>query len=104
MKIDMTTRYADEEQQTVLTNLRSAPSALRPGAVLGMAVASVVGIVGLVQWDLQLMLIGLVAGVAIVVTNLIVIAVRHWHAGNTAPGATYVDAEDMVRLRSPKSR
>ena len=86
------------------SGLASVPGSLRPGAVLGLAVASVVGIVGLVQWDLQLMLIGLLAGAALVVINLVVVAVRHWHARNTAPGATYVAAEDVVRLRSPKSR
>lgn len=85
-----------------MAGVRSARVSLQSGAVLGIAVASIVGIAGLVQWDLRLMLIGLLAGLTIVVTSAIVVALRHWHARNTAPGATYLSAEDVVRLRSPR--
>ncbi len=100
----MTTQRAGTDRASTPTDPRHALGSLRSGAVLGLAVSSVVGLAGLVQWDLRLMLIGLFAGLAIVVTNATIVAIRHWHARNTEPGAAYLAAEEVVRLRSPKPR
>ena len=82
---------------------RSATNtSLRSGAILAFVVAVIVSVTGLLQWDLRLMTIGLVAGVGIVCTGGIVAVLRRWHLENTEPGANYLSAEDVVRLRSPK--
>lgn len=73
-------------------------TALRPGAMVGLVVAGVVAVVGLLQLDERLMLIGLLAGPIIVVLNAVIVAVRHWHSSNTRPGASYVHAEEMIKL------
>ena len=104
LHVDMTSQSAGTHDGQAPADPRNRLDSLRSGAVLALAVSSVVGIVGLVQWDLRLMLIGLIAGVAIIVTNAIIAAIRHWHARNTEPGAAYLPAEEVVRLRSPKSR
>ena len=77
---------------------------MRPGVILGVAVAGVVGLVGIVQWNQRLMLLGVIAAIVIIALNLVVVAVRYWHLRNTDPGATYLGAEDVVRLRGPKAR
>ena len=64
---------------------------------------ALVGLVGIVQWNQQTIQIGFVAGLAVIVVNAVAAAVREWHLRNTAPGATYVDAEELVRLQR-KSR
>ena len=87
-----------------LQRARRFLSALRPGAVLAIAVAGVVGVAGLLQWNQKLMVIGLVAGLVIVSLNVVVVAVRRWHRRNTTLAATYSQAEEVVRLRSPRSR
>jgi len=71
---------------------------MRPGAMLGIIVAAVVAIVGLVQLDERLMMIGLAAGPFIVLTNAVIVAIARWHYANTRPGVGYVSAEDMIRL------
>ena len=76
---------------------------LRPGALLGLIVSVVVGAVGLVQLDQRLMIIGLFAGPTILMLNAVYIAVRSLHAKNTSPCATYVSAEEMVRLQHLKA-
>ncbi len=73
-------------------------TALRPGAMVGLVVAAVVAVVGLLQFDERLMLIGLLSGPIIVVLNAVLVAVRHWHSSNTRPGAAYVHAEQMIEL------
>ena len=88
----------------VAQRARRLPAKLRPGMILGVSVVGLVGLVGVVQWDQRLILTGLIAGMAIIFLNGIVVALRHWHLRNTSPGATYVDAEDLVRLRQPKTR
>lgn len=77
--------------------------ALRPGAMLGLVVTVIVGMVGLVQLDQRLMLIGLIAGPLIVILNVVVSGVTTWHEKNTRLEATYLDAEDMIRLRHLQS-
>lgn len=72
--------------------------ALRPGAMLGIIVAAIVAMVGLVQLDQRLMVIGLLAGPIILIANAVVVAVSRWHVSNTQPGALYVDAERLVEL------
>ncbi len=72
--------------------------------ILGVAIAGVVGIVGIVQWDQQLMITGLIAALVILALNVVVVTTRHWHRRNTDPGALYADAEDVVRLRRPNAR
>jgi hypothetical protein len=89
---------------TVSQRARRFLSALRPGAVLAIAVAGVVGIAGLLQWNQELMVIGLIAGLAIVSLNVVGVAVRRWHRRNTTLAATYSPAEEVVRLRSPRAR
>ena len=76
---------------------------LRPGALLGLIVAMIVGTVGLVQLDQRLMIIALLAGPTILMVNAVFVAVRRWHAKNTSPGATYVSAEEMVPLQRLKA-
>ncbi len=100
----MTNREAGSEIPLIAGRLSKLSLALRPGVILGVAVAGVVGMVGIVQWDQQLMLTGVVAALVIVALNLVVVAARHWHLRNTEPAATYVDAEDVVRMRRPRSR
>lgn len=78
--------------------------AMRPGVILGVAVAGVVGLVGIAQWNQQLMLTGVLAAVCIVALNLVVVALHHWHRRNTKPGEMYATAEDVVRMRRPKAR
>lgn len=73
-------------------------TALRPGAMVGLVVAAIVAVVGLLQFDERLMLIGLLAGPVIVALNAVIVAVRHWHSSNTRPGASYVHAEEMIKL------
>lgn len=67
--------------------------------MLGLVVSVVVSGVGLVQLDQRLMLIGLLAGPLILLLNAILVGVSRWHWKNTQPEATYVEAEDMVRLQ-----
>ncbi len=67
--------------------------------MLGLVVTVVVGLVGLVQFDQRLMLIGLIAGPTILLLNAVLAALRRWHNANTRPEATYVSAEEMVRLQ-----
>jgi len=100
----MTNREAGSSNNLIALRLARVSAAMRPGVILGVAVAGVVGLVGLVQWDQQLMLTGIVAALAIVALNLVVVATRYWHRRNTNPGAVYVDAEDVVRMRRPNAR
>lgn len=79
--------------------LHTFQTSLRPGAILGVVVIAVVGLVGIVQWNQGLIITGFVAGVAIMALNAVVVAVRFWHKRNTQPEATYVDAEEFVKLR-----
>lgn len=72
---------------------------LRPGIVLAMAVTSVVGIAGIIKWDRGLINIGLLAGVAILAMNVVLLLTRHWHRRNTELQATYRGPEDAIRLR-----
>lgn len=71
--------------------------------MLGLVVTAIVGLVGLVQLDQRLMVIGLSAGLLIVLVNAVVAAVSRWHEKNTRPEATYVSAEDMIRLQRLRS-
>ncbi len=71
--------------------------------MLGLVVTVIVGMVGLVQLDQRLMLIGLIAGPLIVILNVVVSGVTTWHEKNTRLEATYLDAEDMIRLRHLQS-
>ena len=72
---------------------------LRPGAMLGLIVAAIVGLTGLVQFDQRLMLIGLVALPLILALNAVIVGVRQSHLQNTRPGAAYLSAEEMIRLQ-----
>lgn len=100
----MTNREAGSRILTTIDRVSRLSVALRPGLILGVAVAGVVGLVGLVQWDEQLMLTGLIAASVIVVLNLVIVAARHLHGRNTDPSAAYMDAEDVVMMRRPKAR
>jgi len=71
---------------------------------MGVMVAGVVGLVGLVQWDQGLMLLGIIAALVVVAVSAVASAARYWHMRNVDPGASYVGAEDVVRLRSPRTR
>ena len=75
---------------------------IRSAAIIALVVAVIVGTVGLARWDLRLMTVGLFAGVAIGLVGIAVAMLGRYHAANTAPGATYLSAEDVIRLRSPK--
>ena len=77
---------------------------LRPGAMLGLSVSAIVGIAGLLQLDQRLMIIGIFAWPVIFVLNGVVVALGRWHRRHTRPGATYVNAEEVVRLQRLRSR
>lgn len=68
-----------------------------------MIVAAIVGLTGLVQLDQRLMLIGLIALPLIVALNAVIVGVRQSHLQNTQPGATYLSAEEMIRIQSTGS-
>ncbi len=72
--------------------------------MLGLIVAVIVGLTGLVQFDQRLMLIGLVALPLILALNAVIVGVRQSHAKNTRPGAAYLSAEEMIRLQSATRR
>ena len=88
----------------VIARIEHLAIALRPGAMLGLVVTSMVGLVGLVQWDQSLMLIGLIAGPLLFALNAVLVGISNWHRRNTEPEATYVSAEDMVRLQRLQSQ
>ncbi len=71
--------------------------------MLGLVVTVIVSLVGLVQLDQRLMLIGLIAGPLIVLLNAVIVGVLRWHHKNTHPEATYLSAEEMVRLQRLQS-
>lgn len=75
---------------------------IRAGVVLALVVVTVVGVTGIVQWSQRLVVTALVAGVAILGVNLIVVLIRHWHRRNTALESSYAGAEEVVRLRRPR--
>lgn len=100
----MTNERVGNYQATSVDRLRRLSLALRPGVILGIAVAGVVGLAGIVQWNQRLMLLGVIAAFVIIALNFVVVAVSYWHGRNTDPGATYLGAEDVVRLRGPKAR
>ncbi len=66
--------------------------------MVGLIVAAVVSVVGLVRFDQTLMIIALLSWPAILMLNAVVVAVMRWHSSNTQPGAAYVSAEEMIRL------
>jgi len=73
---------------------------LRPGAVLALSVVAVVGCVGIFQLDQKLIVTGLIAGAVILMLNVLLVAVVHWHRTNTQLASPYSAAEDVVRMRS----
>lgn len=81
----------------------SLASHLRPGAVLAVSVVAVVGCVGIFQWNQALIITGLVAGVVILMLNIVLAAISHWHRENTQIASSYSAAEDMVRMRRAMS-
>lgn len=100
----MTNREAGARNSSLSERSARLAVAMRPGVILGVAVAGVVGLVGLVQWSQQLMLTGVLAAIVILVLNFVVVATSHWHQKNTNPGEIYATAEDVVRMRRPKAR
>gem|GEM_PF-1792269 len=77
---------------------------IRPGAVLAVAVISVVGLVGIFEWDQRLIVTGFIAGMMIVAINIVVVTTQHWHRRNTQPEIIYPSAEEVVRRRTPQRR
>jgi hypothetical protein len=94
------------EKTSTIGNRSTASSwiaPLRPGAVVAVSLITVVGGAGVLSWDRERIITGLVAAAAVLAINVIVVAIRRWHVGNTRLDAAYSHAEDVVRLRSPRA-
>jgi hypothetical protein len=68
-----------------------------------VSLITVVGGAGVLSWDRERIITGFVAGAAVLAINVIVVAIRRWHVGNTRLDAAYSPAEEVVRLRSPRA-
>ena len=58
---------------------------------------------GVLSWDRERIIIGFVAAAAVLAINVVIVAIRGWHVGNTRLDVAYSPAEDVVRLRSPRA-
>ncbi|MDW3180345.1 MAG: hypothetical protein R8J94_23440 [Acidimicrobiia bacterium] len=83
---------------------RNMVSRLRPGGVLALAVVSVVGAFGIIQWNQRLIITGFAAGLVIIAINIVVVTTQYWHRRNTTLEASYLGADEVVRHRTPKPR
>ena len=72
--------------------------------ILALAVISVVGVVGLFQWNQRLIVIGFVAGATIIAINIVVVTTQRWHRDNIRLDTSYETAEEVVRRRTPRQR
>jgi len=101
-------RHNDTFSDTTATIRRRSVAAswiapFRPGVVVALSVVTVVCGAGVLSWDRERIITGFVAGAAVLAINVVIVAIRRWHLGNTRLEAAYSRAEDVVRLRSPRA-
>lgn len=75
-----------------------------PGAFAALTVGSITGIVGVIQLDRRIILVGLLAATAVGVVSTVVLWLLKVHRANTAPDRIYRSADSVVKARRPRDR